>query len=223
MGDASLHAHAPLTAQTLGSGTSKVTIKSGTTAYVEVKVVGGKIVPSATSARFSKPLDTWGWTSVPGVYLDDQGKLYAEVSGMFDKDLTRSVTEALGTGGSSIPMSVNALAAGVAAKGKAGNQAGGTKAGSGSAAPPLVDTDALTVDGTVGLRSGTIRTDAVTATLGSEPGANVATVHSDGGRAMSVNFTRLVVDALGIEAGGVQVNVKNLKAGNAGASTGAPK
>ena len=264
--DASVSAQAPMNAQTMGSGMSKMTVKPNTTAYVEVKIVDGQVVPAGTSARFSKPLDTWAWTSVSGVYLNDKGKMFADVSGMFDPNISEEANKAMGvTGKKSVPLSVNALAAGLsptpavaapvaanpvttaptsakattakasptaapvaaastakAAPTKASNTKG-TKATKAApvAAPPIMDPNDISLQGTVGLNAGSIDAGVVQATLGQgNVGTVDRTVGPDGQRSMSVNFAKLVLDALGVEAGSVNVDIKGVKAEGAGVTVG---
>jgi hypothetical protein len=198
---AHLSASLPLNAQTMGEGTGRMTVKPGTTAFVEVQVQGGRIVPTATKASFSKPLDTWGWTTVPGIYISKEGKLFAEVSGLWDKDLTADMNKALGRSGSVIPLRVADLA-----KSAGGGGAGGNT---------LARFDELKASGTVGLKPGTIASGGTSATVGSGQGANVAKVEVDGSRSLSVQFSKLLLEAFGIRAGGATVDVQNIVAGNA--------
>ena len=198
---AKMTASVPLNAGTTGEGTGRMTVKPGTTAYVEVQVQGGKIMPSASKATFSTPLDTWGWTSVPGVYISKDGKLFAEVNGMWDKDLTAQMNAALGRTGSAVPLRISDLAA--------------TSGGSGGSGASMARTQDIKAQGTVGLRAGTLRSEGMSATLGSAPGANVAKVEVDGSRSLSVQFSKLLLEAFGIKAGGATVDVKEVQAGNA--------
>ncbi len=177
--NAHLQASVPLKARTQGSGTKRVTTQAGTEALVEVQVSGGKLVPAGTKATFSKPLDTWGWTSVPGVYLSPDGKLYAAVSGLWDMNMSGDVNKALGGSGDKLPLSVSALAS-----------------HSGTAPAPS--------------------TTQMSATLGQAPGANVASVNKDGDRAMTVNFSRLLLDALGVQTADAKIDVKGVTATGAG-------
>lgn len=217
VGSADLQASVPLTAQTMNEGTKRVTVKPGTTAYVEVQVRGGKVVPANTKASFSTPLDTWAWTSVPGLYMNREGKLYASVDGLWDIDLTETVTGAMGQKSATMPLRVADLAR--SATGGSGGTGGG-RSGSpsgGSASPAPADLSELKLQGTVGLNAGTVRGDGMSATLGSAPGANVAQVQKDGDRSLSVAFSKLLLDAFGVEAGGAKVDVKNVQAQNASA------
>lgn len=207
---AHLRGSVPLNPMTSGEGTGRITVKPGTTAYVEVQVQGGQIVPAATKATFSQPLDTWGWTSVPGVYMSREGKLYAEVNGLWDKELTAQMNKALGRTGSAVPLRVSDLAASMGGAGGSGGS--GSAGGSG---PSMARTDELQASGTVGLRAGTIRSDGMSATLGSAPGANTAKVEIDGTRSLSVEFSKLLLEAFGIRAGGARVDVKSVSAGSA--------
>lgn len=204
---ADVKASVPLNPMTTGEGTKRITVKPETTAYVEVQVRGGRIVPAETKAQFSKPLDTWGWTTVPGVYMSGEGKLYAEVSGLWDSELTEQMNKALGRSGSTVPLRVSELAA--AASG------GGAGGGSTSSGPSMARTDEIKASGTVGLRAGTLRSEGMSATLGSAPGANTAKVEVDGSRSLSVQFSRLLLEAFGIKAGGAAVDVRSVSAGNA--------
>ena len=132
--------------------------------------------------------------------MSNDGKLYAEVSGMFDKELTPMVNGALGREGETLPLSVKQLA------GSTGGGSGGTGTGGGT---PGVDLANTKVNGTVGLRSGTLSTDAMSATVGK---GNTANVNMDGDRSLSVSFSKLILDAFGIQAGGAKVDVKDVSA-----------
>ena len=228
--DASIKAQAPLNAQTMGSGKSRFTVKPGTTAYVEVQIVDGQIVPSGTAAKFSTPLDTWAWTKVPGVYLTEEGKLYADVSGMFDPNLSKEANAMIGGSGDRMNLSVAGLAkqmfptpapvapttavtaarTPVAADG-AGSAAAAKSAPATGAARPVLDPNEIRAQGTVGLNAGTFDVGGMNATLA--PG-NVATVDLDAGYNLTVNFSTLVLDALGIATDTVKVDIKNVNAEN---------
>ena len=197
VGSADLKASVPLNPQTTGSGTKKMTVKPGTTAFVEVQVRSGKLVPANTKASFSKPLDTWGWTSVPGVYMSPDGKLYASVDGLWDSELTDAVNKSLGQNGDVVPLRVSDLLASKPAPG------GG---------PAMADMSELKVKGSVGLTRGTLESGGMSATLGAGQGANVAQVDKDGDRSLSVAFSKLLLDAFGVESGGTTVDVKNVQA-----------
>ena len=56
----------------------------------------------------------------------------------------------------------------------------------------------------------------VSATLGQGAGANVASVSKDGDRAMTVNFSKLLLDALGVQTSDTKIDVKTIRADNAG-------
>jgi hypothetical protein len=188
VGSADVRARLGLRPATLGEGLGAATIRPGTVADARLKVQNSRLDPAGTRVGLNQPIDTFGWTSVHGASLTPKGEVIANVEGWADKNVTPDL--GLRGVGDSMPLGVGDIARRLPAP---------------SAGPSL--TTSVEAQGRVGLTPGTITTEGVQAKLGAGNQADVSYTDKAGQTQLGVSVARLLLDSLGVQAGGASLQV----------------
>ena len=241
-----------------------VTVDPGTRMNAEVHARDNKLVPGQTGVKFSKELDGPAWIGVKGVNLEadkksarggkppTQGRVEADLAGLWDQDVTDKANEALGRKDKdTIPLSISELgdlagkkmdkdaqaaAATVPApaspqsarreSGRTSNRQTPAAAAQTTAAQPgPLDLDQAELDARVKLSAGRVP-------LGGRqhvdlaqagPGGNTVNIRARGGEDMVVDMAQVVLGSLNVQTGQKKVKAQGAQVDDAKVQVGTGK
>lgn len=194
---------------------SVLTVDPGTRVDASVGIQDGRVMPGATGAEFSRPIDGPLWTSANGVYVTDDGKVKADVSGWFDHNITSMINEATGVQGGRLG-TVGQMGAGVA-------DGLGASSGSSGGESGMIDTSSASANGWVSLREGTLDGGEFGSASFARPtqaGDNTVRFDYDGGE-LGVASDRIVLDGVqssAVSAGGTSIDDARFSSDGSGSS-----